>query len=629
MVALKGVHFKISTVATMFLVACGGSTENEGVCNVDVGWVDTVPAFMDSTIEWGLDEIAATGTRISAVDFDGDGWPDLAVRKDNVPDEQTEEGREVWLLRNNQLGGFEDVTYESGVLTSRYSNSSRPGSVWAFADVDNDGDLDIYVGLPDSGNQYDETSEILLNNGEGSFELGPETSDLRVSNNDMPYGAVFTDVNLDGNVDLWVAQYSDSSGPRQDKLYIGDGNGSFSNETKDFGLKTTTWNAIDDLNNALSHSNAWSANACDLNGDGFPELLAASYGRAPNHLWQNIAGTEFENVSLSSGYAFDERTDWSDNESARCWCKLHPTDTGCENVPEPSAIACNTDSDAFRWNHSYDREPFRLGGNSGETVCADINNDGRLDLFTTEIVHWDVGASSDPSEILWNDSVDSPMFARPGGEITGITREHEIPDWNDGDITASVFDFDNDGWPDIYLGSTDYSGTRGLLYRQVSPEQFQPVPIDVGIDHRRSHGSAIADFDRDGDLDVVVGHSQGRCSGECYDTFNIRLFENQIADASNWVQVTLAGVESNSAAIGAQVTVVSDGVTQLQEVDGGHGQWGNQDDLSLHFGLGDDCDAEVTVSWPNIQSASQTFTVKSGIRYIVEEGLEPIEVISQ
>jgi enediyne biosynthesis protein E4 len=609
----------------LLLISCNSGV-NETECLGDGEWDGSSPAFVDASSSWGLSEISATGTRLSAVDFDGDGWTDLAVRKDNVPDENDADGRQVWLLRNNQEGGFEDVTYESGVLEARSSNEARPGSVWAFADVDNDNDLDIFVGLPDSSNQFSETSEILLNRGDGTFELASDDSDLRVSSNDMPYGASFSDVDLDGNIDLWVGQYSDASGPRQDRLYMGIGDGTFTNETKDFGLKTASWVNIDDLNNAVAHSNAWSVNSCDLNGDGYPELLAASYGRAPNHLWQNLGGNEFSNVSLSSGYAFDERVDWTDNESARCWCKLHPTDTDCDGVPAPSAIACSSDSDAFRWNHAYDREPFRLGGNSGETVCADLNNDGRLDLFTTEIVHWDVGESSDPSEILWNDHGESPIFFRPGGTATGITREHEISDWNEGDITASVFDFDNDGWPDIYLGSTDYTGTRGLLYRQISPEQFELVPTDVGVDHRRSHGSAVADFDRDGDLDLVVGHSPGRCGGECYDTFNIRLFENQLSGSGNWLQIALEGDESNRAAIGAQVTVELDGSTQLQEVDGGHGQWGNQDDLTLHFGMGQSCESEVTVRWPNENLTTQSFVLQAGHRYLIIEGQEPLKV---
>src|SRR5439155_22044496 len=109
----------------------------------------------------------------------------------------------------------------------------------------------------------------------------------------------------------------------------------------------------DALNKGLGHSNAWSAAACDLNNDGNPELLAASYGRAPNHLWQSKGkdgSFGFLNQSVASGYAFDENQDWSDNESARCWCKLHPSDVDCPGVPPPKFIPCATDADAFRWD---------------------------------------------------------------------------------------------------------------------------------------------------------------------------------------------------------------------------------------------------------------------------------------
>ena len=118
------------------LTACGGGEVEKECLNAEV-WDGNTPAFVDASTAWGLSEIAATGTRLSAVDFDGDGWTDLAVRKDNTPDESDADGRQVWLLRNNQMGGFEDVTYESGVLAARSSSEARPGSVWAFADLDN------------------------------------------------------------------------------------------------------------------------------------------------------------------------------------------------------------------------------------------------------------------------------------------------------------------------------------------------------------------------------------------------------------------------------------------------------------------------------------------------------------
>jgi len=211
------------------------------------------------------------------------------------------------------------------------------------------------------------------------------------------YGAAFIDFDRDGLLDLWLTSYSDGdSQPAQDRLYRGDGAGGFSDVTEAAGLTTSAWSFVSTLNEALSHTRSWAALACDVTGDGWPELMSASYGRSPNHLWTHQGDGTFANTSVESGYAFDHRVDWSDNESARCWCSLHPDDDDCAGVPEPELIRCSRDDDAFRWDHSYDREPFRLGGNSGQTTCADVDNDGHFDLLTSEIVHWDVGRRPTP-----------------------------------------------------------------------------------------------------------------------------------------------------------------------------------------------------------------------------------------
>ncbi len=614
-------------LTALLLTACTDKPDDTGhtglpaICHSGSRWSNGQTAFRDASSDWGLPDLDAIGVVINAVDFDGDGWTDLAIRHHRGADDFSDGGtRNTWLLRNNG-GSFLDVTQDSGVLARRDDDSDkgRPGQVWAFGDVDNDGDLDLYTGCPGAVVSCDgQSNELMLNDGDGTFSLGPESRDLAYESS--PGGAAFVDVDRDGALDLWVAEYNAA----QDRLYQGDGGGGYTDVTHDAGLTTDAWSSVTTLNNAEAHTNAWSALACDLNNDGDPELLASSYGRAPNHLWQATDGLAFDNRSIASGYAFDDRVDWTDNESARCWCKLHPTDDDCEGVPEPELIVCNTDSDAFRWDHNYDREAFRLGGNSGKSACADVDNDGWMDLVTTEIVHWDVGQSSDPSELLVNTGATDVAFTRPGREATGLTRDHELVDWNEGDITNSVFDFDLDGWPDIYLGASEYAGNRGLLYHQNSAGLFEAVPIDQGIDHFRSHGSVVADFDRDGDLDLVVGHSSSRCDDDCYDTFSVRLFENQLADDANWIQLRLAGGDgTNAAAIGARVSVTANGVTQTQDVDGGHGHYGNQDDLVLTFGLGGACEADVTVRWPDSGLSEQSFTVGGGYRYRVDQGQPP------
>ena len=603
-------------------------------CTAGTSWKPGQPAFREVTAEKGL--IGVQGVRLSSADLDGDGFPELVVRHAGTNSDDFSEGgkRYTWVLKNDGGTRFIDITEVSGMLQRRAPNGlGRPAEIVVFADVNNDGNLDAFTAFSQGDTSESEGGEVMLNDGNARFAFGSETTPLRAAGQRINRAsAVFTDFDRDGFIDIWMGNGAVNSSPRQNQLFRGDGTSEFFDVTADVGLITQSWSSTDILNIAEAHSNTWGATACDLNGDGVPELLAASYGRAPNHLWTGVrdgnGNVTFRNSSIASGYAFDHRADWTDNESARCYCKLNPTAADCEGVPEPKYIACNPGSESsLRWNHSTDREPYRLGGNSATTVCADINGDGHLDLLTTEIVHWDVGSSSDPSEILYNKGPQpdgTPVFDRPGNEATGLVRTHKGVDWNDGDMTAAVLDFDNDGRLDIYIGSSDYPGTRGWLFWQKPDKTFELVPLDVGIDSKASHGVTIADFDGDGDLDVVVGHSRARCGDQCYETQNVRYFENVMGQDGNWIQLKLeGGPGTNRAAIGARVTVRTPSGTQVREIGGGHGHYGIQDDLVVHFGLGTECTAEVEIRWPDGSLSVQNLTLKTGYRYHVRQGSRP------
>jgi enediyne biosynthesis protein E4 len=608
-------------------------------CNAGYKWAAGTVAFKEASEAWGLTTLSATGVRINAVDYDGDGWTDLIVRTTGsaLNDYSDPTKRTQWVLRNNGKLGFEDVTQACGMRKTRTEadpTKDRGGEVVSFGDVDNDGDLDAYTGLAYDTTKSMETSELMLNKGDGTFELGPDGAlrGLALPANDAPAAGSFVDFDRDGNLDIWIPQTAVGDEPQQNRLYKGDGKGGFVDVTIERGLETTDWSSIADLNQALAHTHSWSGVVCDLNNDGNPELLAASYGRAPNHLWQNTGpggGFTFTNRSIASGYSFDDRQDWTDNENARCYCACYPTAEDCAGVPAPKNIACDTANPAatvkgLRWNHSTDREIFRLGGNSGATMCTDVDNDGWPDLVTSEIVHWDVGSTSDPAELLLNTKETDVRFTRPGGEATGLKRTHAAF-FDEGIMTGSVFDFDNDGWADVFFGDSDYPNTRALLYQQDSPGHFVKLTSTEGVNHKRSHGVVVADFDHDGDLDVVVGHSLARCDpGACYPTAQIRYFENVVGQGGNFVQIALkGGAGTNRAAIGARVTLKAGGVTQTRDVEGGHGHFGAQDDLTLHFGLGAACDAEVTVRWPDAALTTETFKLVAGYRFSIEQGGKP------
>ncbi|TVQ87267.1 MAG: CRTAC1 family protein [Deltaproteobacteria bacterium] len=619
-----------SLAVALFLWGCGSSnTYPDPICDsATSSWSPGTSAFEEVTEDWGL--IGVEGTRVVAVDFDGDGWIDLHIHRGphGAPESFDEEGgRRSWLLRNDEGRGFIDVTEQSGFRATRSgaSGEGRAGSVVAFGDIDNDGDLDAITAVSDpNGDRTDHVTELLLNNGDGTFSLASEDLPFRLST-DAPAGVTFVDYDRDGVLDLWIVRNSVSGAPAQDHLYRGNGTGGFVEVTDQVGLRTNPWSSLDDLNNARAHSNAWSSNACDLNGDGAPELLAASYGRAPNHLWLNDGSGEFTNRSVASGYAFDDNQDYTDNQFFLCFCQANPSAAGCANAARPM-ISCGT----INWRDDRDREPFRNGGNSGATTCADIDNDGHIDLLTSEIQHWWAGEGSDESEILFNTGDPDVVFERPGNEATGLTRELPQGSWDKGDMTNTVFDFDNDGWKDIFIGSSDYPGTRALLWHQHAPREFTRVETSDFFEHNRSHGVAVADFDGDGTLDIIVGNSRSRCSGatDCYERPQVRMFRNVMG--GNFLQIDLEGtLGSNRDAVGARVQVATDDMVQTFEVGGGYGHYGAQNPHRVHVGLGASCEAEVTVTWPNRSGSTESATLPAGYRYLwVQASDDGPEIVS-
>lgn len=625
------------------------------VCKAAPAWQPGKAVFEEATEAWQLTGVQ--GSRMNLLDVDGDGWVDVLIRRGGGVNDFAKNERDTWLLRNDGKGHFVDVTQASGLLQLRAQPDPTKGTgatAWCAGDIDNDGDLDVYLGRSRQFNAGPEveTSEVLLGDGKGQFTLGPVDNGARFAKQAaVPMSCSLVDFDRDGNLDLWVVMNmaAGAQEPLQSRLLQGDGTGRFADVTKARGLQTASWISLGGLNlTALNqgkgHAWSWSATACDLNNDGREELLAASYGRAPNLLfrsdWDDNGEIRFTNISVDSGYAYDHRKDWRDNWNAQCWCADHPKDPECDTCPKPkSAQLCAglkaSFGPTYRWNHAGDRQPWRLGGNSGTTVCADVNNDGWFDLLTTEIVHADVGSSADPSELMFNTQDPEVRFDRPGNEVTGLTRPHEQAYYDDGDITAAIYDFDNDGWQDVHIAESDYPGTHARLWWQKAPGKFELLSTDDYFRRNRAAGVLAADFDRDGDIDVITGHTRMRCDkgmdSDCQPDDQIHLHINQVAAQRNWIQLDLQGSAtsatsggSNRAALGARVSVqTAGGLSQLQHVDGGHGQSSTQRDHVLHFGLGSECLVTVTVAWPDKEGTQQTAQLEANRRYRWVQGQPP------
>ncbi len=612
--------------------------------------------FERRTPGWGLE--AVYGNHLQAVDLDRDGYPDLLVQSGTLGRSDPtvpEKSRLVRVLMNRPKPGggrtFVDETASSNIGQVREGAKPAEGKLRSTqlaiaADVDNDGDLDLFSGTyVDSTKPENDTldrNEILLNDGKGKFTLAPKSSVQTVPSELPPTSsATFVDADHDGVIDLfvgyWYRAYGASAIGTQARLFKGKGDGTFTDATPGSGLETQSTG----YDQGKNHRPAYGVTSCDLDDDGMPELMVSAYGRQWNLLYKHAgfgAGGSFAEMGQPSGYAGDSNIDYTDNEFYRCYCKT----TGSCEAEEP-ALQCSN-----AWSPT-DAKPWRNNGNTFTTTCGDLNGDGKPDLYSAEIKHWHIGDSSDGSELLVNDSISGGEpaihFARPGRTATGLEWPHEMTDWNEGGIMVANADLDLDGYDDLIVGASDYPGNDSLVYRQKpdAPGTFEEIGKSIGLQHPCAVGLVVADFDRDGDLDVIVGSSMARDCAKIYPNGNeVHFYENLVNDGATkrgYLQIGLEGKGAggaNKTGIGARVKVVVAGTPAnggapraiTKELQGGYGHFGMQHDTSLTFGLGASCaPAAIEVRWPNGALTLSRFTgLGGGRRVVIKETGEVVEV---
>ena len=356
---------------------------------------------------------------------------------------------------NNGDGTFTDFSDESGLRHYQVG-------FFAFGDLDNDGDQDIFGGL-DIG--LGSPHEVLINDGTGRF-LAKADSGLEGEWNTIAGNALLADFNGDANLDLYIGNgHTTSAAP--DSYWLGNGDGSFQKATS--ALQGTL----------LHPSNGLVA--CDYDADGDLDIFVSTYGvsqaKGHNILWENNGDGTFQNVAQQRGFHAQEGGNTF----------LQETDFGAsfEGVP------------VDQW----------MGSNGFGLACEDINGDGFLDIFLATISHpvasdynrkW-----SDPSQVLINQGPEE------GYRFVNQAKSLGLP-FNEGDIDAAAVDFDNDGRIDLAL-------TRDSKYEKYYEGLEQKSWF--GLFHQGPEGSFTSSIQENGinGLDITLEASLDPCAtdGDC------------------------------------------------------------------------------------------------------------------
>ena len=580
------------------------------------------PFFVDAAAALGLDKYPAR--RVALVDVDGDGWLDVFV----LDAHKKRPALRLLLSRPRTDGGrtLVDFTRSSGLLAP--AGRRFPNFV-LFGDVDGDGDMDAFLSrycdferpkvekgkivrdrdgkpipaLADDGLRC----EILLNDGRGVFEA---LADSGVGEPPATTSAAcFVDFDNDGLLDLFVGNWYRAYGvgleAYPDRLYRGLGGGRFEDVTEKVGMLVSGKPGERDAPRPT-----YGVTHLDYNNDGWQDLLVCAYGRQWNVLWESKAGKRFEDVARRTHVDGDADTSGVYPEEVKKFWKK-------------------------RFGHEReDEKPFRSNGNTFDAACEDFDNDGDVDVFLGEICHWWAGSSSDRSMLLENlGRAGNYVFER---DATRMERKHPGKRWNEGDLHVGWLDFDNDGLLDLVIASGDYPDGQFLrLFRQGPKGVFTDVTEECGFDWEGCGGVSFGDFDRDGDVDILVGRSFARLPKEKTEgkTPRAALFLNEVGDRNHWLGVFLRGRGaggSNSFGIGCRVIVKSGDLVQMRELKGGAGHCGHQNPPEALFGLGRRSKVDwVEVRWADAAHTVQRFTDVPVDRYIrIREGSGKVETVA-
>ena len=506
-------------------------------------------SFVDKTEQYGLAGVTATNFNI--VDLNSDGFSDIVILPEHY-------SQPIFYLFDVHQGKF--------VKTESFFDVNLKASFFLFYDLDNDNVLDAIAGVlnqkteltPDpirifKGIKSDKGLRFIEQKNSIKIEPGPTAT----------IGLI--DFDLDGDLDLFVGNWFKKNKygtfPERDYLlektkdgYV-DSSFLLEGETKQNLDKTMSVNATP----------TYASQICDIDQNGFPDILATGASGYNNKLWMNTYKIR-EKIRTFKDYALTS---------------LYGGDTEGNLTPKG-------------------------GGRTFATACQDYNQDGIMDIFLGELTHSYDNELSDKSSILTGSRFKfPPFFIR-----TEYFQDSFDTEWHQADRRGIWFDYNNDGLMDLLVDNSGFPPhTRLVLFKQYADHSFENVSKSQGVDIINPMSSVIADFNRDGKMDILTAQTNLR---DVRINKRIYLFENaNNTEKRKALRFYLRGNKANYHGLNATVILkvkTSNGVSnRSQNVSYSYGGLPPQNEEGLHFALNsDESLVSVTVRWPFTKSLNQS-----------------------
>jgi hypothetical protein len=489
----------------------------------------TKTVFVDKTKEYGLEGVEAV--HLYAVDANHDGATDLVVLDDFSA------APKFYFFNKSEKKFKLGANPFSEIVRASYLN---------FIDLDHDGILDVLIG---NLNQKSEMTQYppRLFKGEVTNSILHYKEKAVLPTGIMPIASIVPmDFNLDGEIDFylanWFSQKDANPKPLTDFLLQGKGY-----EFTDVGINLT--GEFDYNKTEKSFTNAtptFGASVCDVDKNGFPDVMTNNSNGYYNKLWLNIDGKKFVNYGIESGYGGDN-----------------------EGSPE---------------SHG--------GGNSFFSLCGDYNNDGIVDVVIGNLSKDSDDETKDKSAILTGSiRTFPPKFYR-----SDFYFSDEKNQWSEGNRRGLWLDYNLDGLSDLIIENSGFPPhSRLVFFEQLPDHEYADIGKDLGINLMNPSGVVSIDLNGDGVMDFISGQSKVR-AGDI--NTRIYVFENQTPRAKKGsVRFHLQGKKSNFHGISSAVTFKTNKNSRFATNDYSYGSLPSQNEEGLYFAFDKETPESVSVRW--------------------------------